>query len=473
MKKEIVGRAEEKKLLKEAYASREPQFVAVTGRRRVGKTHLIRSFFDKKIDFEFTGTLNMDYQQQLRMFHNALQSYFKVKVEEKPPANWLEAFFSLSRHLQRLRRRIVVFIDELPWLDTHKSKFLSALEWFWNSWASKSNVMLIVSGSATSWVIKKLYNNRGGLHNRVTKRVHLSPFNLWETERFLRLQKVSLARYQVLQLYMAMGGIPHYLKEARKGESAIQAIDRICFQPNGLLFTEIKNLYSALFVRSERHESVVRALVSKMKGLNRNEILKLTGLHDGGSFTEVLNELEWCNFISSSHAFGKRKKETLYRLQDEYSIFYLKFNGRNHHGNWLQLAATPVWKSWSGYAFESICIKHPAQLKAALGISGVYCEISSFQFVGNEFQKGTQIDVLIDRNDHVINVCEVKFYDKVFTMTKANVKEMMHMMAVLQEQTQTPKMLFPTLISTFGVTPNENSLGFVQQQITMEDLFAF
>ena len=345
------------------------------------------------------------------------------------------------------------------------------LEWFWNSLGLQNNVLLIVCGSATSWIINKLINNREGLHNRITKRIHLSPFNLCETESYLKHQKIALSHYQIIQLYMVLGGIPHYLKEIKKGESAMQAVDRICFQKNGLLTNEYDNLYKALFNNSENHEKIVFALASKMKGMTRNELLEITKLTDGGTFTTTLRELEWCDFVSTSKPFGKKKKETLYRLQDEYSIFYIKFIRQKGNVNWQQLSSSQTWKSWSGFAFENSCIKHAKQIKNSLGITGVYTEVPSFNYKGNDSQNGVQIDLLIDRKDDVINVCEVKFHDKPFVLTKAYTQDLKNKIDLFQSYSGSSKTLFPTLISTYGLVPNEYSLGFIQQEVLMSDLF--
>lgn len=469
----IVGRIAEKLILKGVLESDTPHFVAITGRRRVGKTYLVRTYLRKEMDFEFSGMLNAPYQQQLENFNLTLSAHFKKRKNKAVPGSWLEAFAELARLLEskKPKTKKVIFIDELPWLDTHKSNFMSALDWFWNSWGSRHNVLFIVCGSATSWILNKLIRNRGGLHNRVTKRIHLSPFNLSETEAYLKHQKIALSRYQIVQLYMALGGIPHYLKEVQKGESAFQAIDRICFQENGLLAHEFENLYKALFKNSDNHEKVVFALAGKMKGLTRPEILAATKLKDGGAFTNILEELEACNFIHSTSPFGKLKKETLYRLHDEFSIFYIKFMRNRKNVNWQQLASTQTWRSWSGFAFENCCMKHIQQLKFALGIAGVYTEVSSFISKGTESDPGTQIDLLIDRNDGIINICEAKFYDKPFTLNKAYAQQLRNKLSVFQTETGSSKTLFPTMVTTFGIQPNVYSIGLIQQTANLEDLF--
>jgi uncharacterized protein len=274
MKRVIIGREEEQKNLAEAVAATGADMLAITGRRRVGKTYLVRTFFEDQLHFEFSGILNADNEQQLQSFAFALAKKTGAKTPKEVPGNWMDALQQLATYLDKLKsKKLIVFFDELPWLDTHKSKFLPAFDWFWNSWAANKNILVIICGSAASWMMSKIINNRGGLHNRVTRRIHLQPFTLTETESYLKHTGVILSRYHILQLYMALGGIPHYLKEIKKGQSATQNINRICFEKNGLLVNEFDNLYNALFANAKQHISVIQALASKQKGLTRSEIL--------------------------------------------------------------------------------------------------------------------------------------------------------------------------------------------------------
>ena len=473
MAKIIIGRDAERNLLTEIYNANRADMLAITGRRRVGKTYLINAFFESQLNFEFSGILQATNEQHLQRFYHALTKQGGKGKFKLPPTNWMEAFNQLTIYLDSLKKtkKLVVFIDELPWLDRHKSGFLSAFDWFWNSWAVNKNILVIICGSAASWMTSKIINNRGGLHNRVTKRMHLQPFTLSETEAYLRSNDITISRYDILQLYMALGGVPHYLKEVKKGQSAAQNINRICFEQHGLLVNEFENLYNALFINAKQHISIIQALAAKQKGLSRKEILAATRLKDGGSFSRLLKELEQSDFITAYYPFGKVKKETLYRIIDEYSLFYLKFIYKKKNVNWLQLSASSVYKSWSGYAFENICMDHIDKVKAALGIAAVYTEESSFYFKGNSSSPGTQIDLLIDRKDNVINICEAKFYDKAFSITKQYADALKEKIRIFQEKTKTKKTIFLTLISTYGVVSNANSIGFVQQEVTMESLF--
>ena len=471
--KKIIGRAHEQQLLSAICASKDSDLLAITGRRRIGKTYLIRTYFQQQLHFEFSGVINAGWETQLQNFDYALRRHEKPSAKRSKPANWLEAFHQLTVYLDTIKtsEKKIVFIDEFPWLDTHKSNFLSAFDWFWNTWAVRKNILVIICGSATSWMIQKIINHRGGLHNRVTKRIHLEPFTLGETEHYLQQHNIRLNRYQITTLYMVFGGVPHYLNEIVSGESAMQTIQRVCFDKKGLLVNEFDNLYRALFIQADNHIEVVKALAKKRIGLSRKELLATSKLKDGGTFSKVLEELEWSGFIESYAPFGKIKKDKLFRLTDEFSLFYLTFMFQKKNVNWQQLAASSVWKSWSGYTFESICMKHLPQLKKALGIASVYTEYSSFISKGKLSAKGAQIDLLIDRNDQVINLCEMKFTDQPFIITKAYAAQLREKKAVFMNETGTKKAVFPTFITSFGVVSNEHSIGLMQQHVSLDDLF--
>ena len=306
--------------------------ISVIGRRRVGKTFLIRTVYGDYLDFEVSGIQDAKGNEQLRNFYQRLREFFPDFTDKKPPSDWLDAFFRLSELLDKKSKpgKKVIFLDEVPWMATHKSGFLRGLSFFWNSWAERKNVVVVLCGSAASWMIQKLLRNKGGLHNRVTRRLRLRPFNLAETKAFLRQRQVVLNHYQLLQLYMVMGGIPHYLKEVQTGQSAAQIIQRVCFQEDGLLREEFLSLYPALFQHADYHVAIIRALAKKHNGLSRSALVTAAGLSGGGRVTQVLSELLESGFITSYPAYGKKKKEQLYRLTDEYSLFYLRFIEPNH-----------------------------------------------------------------------------------------------------------------------------------------------
>jgi AAA+ ATPase superfamily predicted ATPase len=466
MQRPLIGREKETEILNGALISEESQMIAIIGRRRVGKTYLIQSTYAKKIDFEITGIQHANLKEQLSNFTHQLASKDKLKNQLKSPTDWLAAFQQLIFYLKqkRVKRKKIVFIDELPWIASRKSGFMKALGYFWNSWAIQNNVVVVICGSAASWMIQNIVHNKGGLHNRITKRIYLQPFNLQETRDFLKSKKINLDHYQLTQLYMAMGGIPHYLNEVKQGRSAVQNIDDICFSPNGLLRDEFHQLYPALFESSEKHILVIRALSKKWKGMTRQEIIDTSKLPTGGGTTRIIEELLTSGFISAYQPFQNKKKNTLYRLTDEYSLFYIHFieNKTIHEkGAWKQLSQSQKYKSWCGYAFESM----------SLQISGVYSESSGFIYGGSKDNSGIQIDLLIDRNDHVINICELKFYNTPFSITKTYTNNLRNKLRIFKEVTKTRKQLMLTFVSSFGINENEQSIGLVDNSLTMEILF--
>ncbi|MEZ4887109.1 MAG: ATP-binding protein [Chitinophagales bacterium] len=474
MATKLIGRTKEIARLQEALASDEAEMISVIGRRRVGKTFLIQEVYKEHIVFEISGIQNADKNQQLRNFIERLIEFFP-DTEVQQPKDWLDAFFVLVRLLraQKANKKRVVFFDEVPWIATQKSDFLKGLSYFWNSWAVRQNIVVVLCGSAASWMIKKILRDKGGLHNRVTHRIRLQPFTLSETEAYLESRAVYFDHYQLLQLYMVMGGIPHYLKELKSGKSAIQNINQICFSEDGLLSDEFLSLYPALFHRSDYHVAIIRALATKQSGMNRGEILGAAKLPDGGRVSQVLDELYQSGFITMYPPFGKKKKGQVYRLIDEYSLFYLRFIEKNLHNppNWTSLSQTQPYKIWCGYAYENVCLKHIAYIKKALEVNGIYSTTSSFLKQGDENTQGTQIDLVIDRNDHIINLCEVKFYNVEFTVTKEYAQKLREKIRVFQETTKTKKQIQLVLITTFGLKHNKHSLGLVNADFGMEVFF--
>jgi len=476
MEKTFIGRKEETAVMQDLLNSKEAEMLAVIGRRRVGKTFLVRTVYKEFISFEITGMQQSSQKEQLKDFSYQLSQISKMGKQQPTPGNWQEAFRQLAAVLDQLKTtsKKVLFFDELPWLASRKSGFLPALDHFWNTWASKKNIIVVICGSAASWMIDKVIHHKGGLHNRVTKLITLAPFTLSETDTFLKSRKINLDYYQIIQISMAMGGIPHYLKEIKPGLSAAQNIDQICFGKNGLLQDEFTKLYSALFDNADKHISVIRSLASKWKGLTRNEIVSLSHLTDGGRLTRVLSELISSGFITAYLPFGKKKKDSLFRLTDEYSLFYIRFIEKQQKSGtnlWLNISRSPTWKSWSGFAFESICMKHSENIKHALGISGVYSEESSYIYKGDKNNDGFQIDLLIDRQDAVINMCEMKFYSGEFTIDKSYATELRNKISRFKEHTGTNKNLLLTFISSFGLKKNSHSIGLADNDLKMDIFF--
>ncbi len=469
----FIGRKEELSILQSSLGSGKSEFIAVYGRRRVGKTYLIRSAFSQDFTFEVTAMGNAKLAQQLTNFHSSLKKIYPT-IDENPASDWFTAFQQLIECLENLKEaRKILFFDELPWFDTHGSGFVQALEHFWNSWASaRSDIVLVVCGSAASWMINNLIHSKGGLHNRVTKRIRLAPFTLNECETYLQSKDCILDRYQILQLYMVFGGIPFYWDEVERGKSAFQNINDICFTENGLLRDEYPNLFRALFNNYRRHEDVIKALTLRATGLSRDDIIRFTGLPSAGSTSRLLRELEVSGFIRKYVPFEKKNRNSLYQLVDNYSLFYLRFIKDAVpliQNDWLNFIDSPQYRAWSSYSFEQVVLYHIPQIKQALGIGGVQTSISSWR--SKLKGQGAQIDLVIDRRDQVINLCEVKFSINPYTIDKKYASNLQNKVGVFKQETGTRKSVFLTMVTTFGLATSNKYTGMVQNNLTMDVLF--
>jgi uncharacterized protein len=468
----ISGRKQELELLTSLYARERSEFVAVFGRRRVGKTFLIRNAYSDTFTFQLTGLAKAPMRKQLARFHFALQKKMPEHSELSLPSNWLTAFDQLITYLEQLPQgKKVIFLDELPWLDTRNSDFVTALEHFWNSWASaRADILLIVCGSAASWMIHKLLRNTGGLYNRVTQRIKLEPFTLAECEVYLRERGAIFTRYQLIQLYMVMGGIPFYLEKLNVQESALDNINRLCFKSDGLLREEFSFLYASLFNKAERHIVIVEVLAQLSKGMTRDILLKKAKIANGGTATKILEELEESGFIRSYQCFGKSQNDTIYQLSDFYTLFFLKFI-RSSTGidDYVWTPDAPQFQTWSGYAFEQIGLHHIRELKRGLQIGAV--PTKSTGWIGHDGENGAQIDLVIDRKDDTVHLCEFKFASDTFVITKAYADALRAKAQVFQKVTKTKKAIFLTLISTYGLSKNSLEHGVVHQNLTMDVFF--
>ena len=469
--KKLIGREKEQEILKACLDSDAPEFLAVYGRRRVGKTFLIKQFFKNKFDFYMTGSFNAPMADQLGDFQAQLEDYSGQKWPR--PKSWREAFRQLKQYLSSLHKeKIVVFIDELPWLDTPRSRFISALEFFWNSWAdSQDNLKFIVCGSSTTWMINKLLGDKGGLHNRVNRRMYLAPFNLYETESMLRSNGVQWNRHQIVECYMAMGGTPYYLAKIDKSQSLPQNIDRLFFHHQGELRAEYAVLFRSLFKDSALYKRVVELLAQKSIGMTREEIVSALNLQKGGNLSEVLQNLMTCDFIREYRAFGKKERGKLYQLTDLFTLFYLKqvAGNQNDEEFWSSSIDSPAHRAWSGYAFEQVCLNHIPQVRAALGISGIQSSVSSWT-ADEGGKRIAQIDLVIDRRDEIINLCEMKYSTQPYDITPSYMDHLIERRELFREKTKTSKALHLTFVTLNGIKHNEQ-WGMIQNEVTADDLF--
>lgn len=463
---QLIGRKNEIKELTRLKESKQAEFVALYGRRRVGKTWLVRCFFNDQFTFYSTGIANGNRREQLTCFYKSVCSYGITNASE--PDNWYEAFDLLKEVVKKSRqRRKVVFLDELPWMDTQKSEFKKALDLFWNSWGCmQQNLLLIVCGSAASWMVNNIIRNKGGLHNRLTCHLHLAPFTLAETKAYLQSQGLRWSNETVAECYMIMGGIPYYLHLLDRSLSLAQNVDRLFFAPNALLKDEFDTLYKSLFKKSEDYVKIITSISKRRSGYTRDEIVQDTGLSNGGGLTRRLDELEQCNFIRRYNTING--KSIIYQLVDFYSFFYITFlEGQRHYDRetWMHLQTSPRHNNWLGLSFERLCFAHIYAIQKALGISGVATRTYPL------LTADAQMDMVIERADRVTSLCEMKYTTKPYALTKQEAERLRIREAEVSDCLPTQKQVLITLITRDSAKKNEYYNTLVSNNITLDMLF--
>ena len=471
----IIAREKELRILRDTLSSGRSEFVAVYGRRRVGKTFLVREAFDGKFLFQHAGIHGENREAQIKAFCQSLRDAGLQQTGQ--PRNWLEAFQLLKQVIKNSSaKKKVIFLDELSWMYTHKCDLIPALENFWNGWASaRKDVVLIVCASATSWMVNKIVHNRGGLYNRLTEQIWLQPFCLGECEQYVNALHLPMGRDQIIEMYMIAGGVPYYWSLLKREQSLPQNIDRLFFAPDAPLQHEYDYLYSSLFEQPASYLRVVKILGNNKEGLSFSEIQKEIGVNQGGTLTGILSDLEYCGFIRSFKSFGNKKRGTMYQLIDNFSTFHFKFlaNKTNDAHFWSHKYDAPGTNSWRGLAFERVCLWHISQIKKALGIAGIYTEYSSWKCLPNEAEgiAGAQIDLVIDRADKIVTLCEMKYYNKVYSMTKHDYESLKSKVDSFRRVTKTQKGISLAMVTTNGITRNANSSN-VDVSIVSDDLFS-
>ena len=469
---EIIGRERERRILSRCEASDKPEFVAVYGRRRVGKTYLVAMHFGNRFSFSVTGVSGGNAKDELREFHTALRKYYQGDIPA--PKNWAQAFDLLEDRIERdpsLGKK-VLFMDELPWLDTQKSGFLSALEHFWNSFASRRpDILLIVCGSAASWMIKNLIDNYGGLHNRVTETIVVEPYQLCDCEAFYRSRGIAFNRQQTAEAYMVLGGIPYYMDAMDRMYGLNQNIDLLLFGKNAKLAGEFSRLYHSLFRNAGSHIQIVELLSGSSGGMTRQELSRASGIADGGGLTNVLAELEACGLVGRAFDAKKKRNGDYFKLVDFFSLFHFRYLKRRESSDphyWTNYLSDPAHRAWCGYAFERLCMAHIGQIRQKLGISGVITEIYAFR--SSQQKGGAQIDLVIDRKDDTINLCECKYANKPYLLTEKDAEGLERKKEVFIKETGTKKSIHMTMVTANGLAHNAYRNG-IQAEIVLDDLF--
>ena len=471
MDADFIGRTEEIKLLHDITESGQSEFVAVYGRRRVGKTYLIQEFFDNKFVFTATGIIDGSREEELFSFTRSL---IRAGYSGPQPKNWLQAFELLKSTLEKQRRRgrCVIYIDELPCFDTPKSGFVRALGYFWNTWASlHKDVILIVCGSATSWMVDNIIDNHGGLHNRMTHVINLRQFNLAETEAYLKSRQIMWPRAMIVETYMMLGGIPYYLSLLNKRFSLAQNIDRLYFSRKAELNQEFHRLYASLFKSPEPYIRIIEVLWKNKQGLTRNEIAEALHTTSSGTLTKQLNNLVYCDIVRRyvTKVNGKVKtNDAYYQLVDLFTLFHLTFSKKlTTDDYWEQHLNTPVINTWKGLAFEHVCMEHIPQIRRALGLDRIAVEYYSWRSLGSP---RTQVDLIIERADRLVNLCEIKFTQGEYTIDSQEDMKMRNRMMTFSRETKNKSGVIPTWVTPYGLSHNEYAQQ-VLYQVTMDDLF--
>jgi AAA+ ATPase superfamily predicted ATPase len=470
----MIGRKKETVYLTRCLESDQAEFLVLYGRRRVGKTYLIKEYFNNRFSFYATGVASTKTHEQLAYFRDSLVEY--GGSSDRSCSSWREAFSILKDILsdKMIYRdpatgKRVVFLDELPWMDTPRSDFKSALDHFWNSFASaQKDLLLIVCGSATSWIIRNILADHGGFYNRVTKQIHLQPFTLSECEEYYRSRSISLGREDILESYMVFGGIPFYLSMYDRRLSLAQNIDALLFDQSGQLYYEYDRLFQSLFRNAKKHLALMKSLSKKCSGMTRVDLIADTGIADGDLLTRALEELEQSGFIRKYRNYVKKKSGFYYQIIDPFSLFCIRFLNDRKFNSWLKYIRTPSYNTWRGYAFELVCMCHIDKIKSVLGISGV--ESMVYAWRSKAKKGGAQIDLLIDREDHVINLCEIKYSETPFSIDADYRKNLENKLHVFADETGTKKALHLTMICAGGLEHNQHS-EIVQNEICGEELF--
>jgi len=469
----IIGRKEQIIDLDNYMRSGRAEFIAIYGRRRIGKTYLVRQYFDNNFAFSTSGILEGTAQEQMSAFVSSMR---EIGYKGDLPKSWLEAFFELRKLLEPLvkksRRRVVIFIDELPCFETAKSGFLRAFSHFWNSWANwESKIMLIVCGSATSWMVDNVINNHGGLYNRLTHQIHLREFTLSETYEYFTSLGYGYSKQMVLQIYMAFGGVPYYLGYFRKGESFAKAVDRLFFD-GGVLRDEFDQMFAALFRQPLPYIQVMKFLATKKSGINRKEIGDGLKKIDNGHLTKILNDLEICDFVRKFYTIGRggklKSSSCFYQLTDFYTIFYFTFHDKaGSIKNYFQKnIGNSVVSAWFGLSFERVVSAHIDKVKKALGIDKIITQ--HYTWRGEYDGERVQIDLVIDRADGIIDICEIKYSDTEYRLTQEEYFKIIDRVETFKRVTGTQKTVHPVLVTVFGTNRGEYS-GLIDSKIMLKD----
>lgn len=472
---EMVGRVQERRCLDRCDGSDKSELVCVYGRRRVGKTFLVEQTLGPFFAFHVVGSKDAATSSQLREF--GLELTDRGDPNPNPPADWREAFNRLYKVItapdapRSPHGKAVVFIDEFPWFAKQRSDFLSAFSTFWNRRSTTGQKLLVViCGSATSWVIEHVLESAGDMAARVTESIFLKPFALAETKEYFDSRGFGWDERSLIETQMVFGGLPYFFSLMSPHQSLAQSIDRLCLRPRAQLRDETMILLESTMRRSRLYVELFALLAQHRYGVPKAEAMRLLG-HSTNQFIKATAEAVKCGYVHEYKNLSKPQNPKYLMLVDPFILFHYRLIEPAHGDSprsWADFVADQErYTAWRGNAFEIVCLQHVRQLKSALGIGGVLTK--EYPWASARKAGGAQVDLVIERADRIVNLCEMKFTDAPYELTSAVEQELVRKREVFREETGTRLALKTVLVSAQGTAGYHDSQ--IAQIITADDLF--
>lgn len=456
MNKLFVGRQSELETLSSLSKKKVASLVVIYGRRRVGKSRLIKEFGKHCRFYSFSGlpeTKQTTAQSQREEF--ARQMREQLNLPGLKAEDWGDLFTLLASHTQE--GSLIIALDEISWMGSKDPDFLGKLKTAWdNAFSENPQLILIICGSVSAWIEKNILSNTGFL-GRISITLHLKELPLKDCNQLLDALSCHMSSFEKFNILSVTGGIPRYLEEINPTLSAENNIRELCFKPTGLLFREFEQIFSDLFSkRSLTYKNIVRVLSNGP--LHYEDIAKKADLITGSQFSGYLEDLIKAGFISRNYTWDIKSRKvsrlSLYRLSDNYVRFYLKYIEKNYdriernHFKFQKLSEFTNWQTIMGYQFESLVLNNREFIMKTLHLdyADIVCDNPFFQRKTARMQ-GCQIDYLIQTRLNSLFVCEIKFSRR--SLGLSIIKEMEEKIARLSK----PKgfTCFPVLIHVNGV----------------------
>ncbi len=471
----IISRKEEKKDLEYCERSKKSELICVYGRRRVGKTFLVEQTF-RDFAFRAVGLEKGTTKQQLKSFGQRLIEY--GDDIKQTPENWFEAFSRLDKILsgESIRRSLngkkIVFLDEFPWFATKKSDFLVAFEDYWNRRGTQDgDLLFIICGSATSWIIKNVIKNTGNMFQRVTKKICVEPFTLAETELFFKDREFDWSREQIAECQMIFGGLPFFFDLMNTSQSLVKNINRLLFDKDALFGDETKKLLDATLSESPIYEKILSKLAFARYGIKKSE-LQVEIAAPNGTYGRAVQDLVDCGYVIEYKKKYEEYNPLYIQLVDPFLLFHYHYLSKEKRIDSYEdlIGNIGRYDNWRGTAFEILCLNNTASIKSALGIRGVKTECYPWYNSTDKKNERVQIDMVIERADKITNLCEIKYTNKPFVIDASYEQELIKKRDIFKEKTGTSQALKVIIISAAGVSGTRYT-SYISDIITLDDIF--